>query len=91
MIASEWAGGERDVSKIAVFSFTVVRGGFLIFFTCLCYLRLACVSASARKSRVARTLEHLECSHQPHIQGRGAQKRTGALFSSRILLNKFLL
>ena len=22
------------------------------------------------------TLEHLECSHQPHIQGRGAQKRT---------------
>ena len=21
-------------------------------------------------------LEHLECSHQPHIQGRGAQKRT---------------
>ena len=21
-------------------------------------------------------LEHLECSHQPHIQGRGAEKRT---------------
>jgi len=21
-------------------------------------------------------LEHLECSHQPHIQGRGAKKRT---------------
>ena len=32
MIASEWAGGERDVSKIAVFSFTVVRGGFLILY-----------------------------------------------------------
>ena len=24
----------------------------------------------------AASLEHLECSHQPHIQGRGAQKRT---------------
>ena len=32
VIASEWAGGERDVSKIAVFSFTVVRGGFLILY-----------------------------------------------------------
>jgi len=23
-----------------------------------------------------RFLEHLECSHQPHIQGRGAEERT---------------
>ena len=23
-----------------------------------------------------KNLEHLECSHQPHIQGRGAEERT---------------
>ena len=27
-------------------------------------------------------LEHLECSHQPHIQGRGAQKRTQRTWST---------
>ena len=32
---------------------------------------LACFAFFVRES-----LEHLECSYQPHIQGRGAQKRT---------------
>ena len=29
-----------------------------------------------RSSQAVEHLEHLECSRQPHIQGRGAQKRT---------------
>ena len=41
-----------------------------------------CVSASARQSRAQScakfpsNLEHLECGHQPHVQDRGAEKRT---------------
>ena len=34
------------------------------------------VSGGGRRERSAEHLEHLECSWQPHIQGRGAQKRT---------------
>ena len=34
----------------------------------------SCIRAS--EVRVEEHLEHLECSRQPHIQGRGAQKRT---------------
>ena len=30
----------------------------------------------AAKLRAHLVLEHLECSHQPHIQGRGAEKHT---------------
>ena len=31
---------------------------------------------SSRRSLCVVSLEHLECSHQPHIQGRGAKKHT---------------
>ena len=59
---------------------SVVRGSLVVNFCFLC----TCVSASARQSRaqccarsfVVKFLEHLECSWQPHIQGRGAKKRT---------------
>ena len=33
-------------------------------------------SADGREEDNLEHLEHLECSHQPHIQGRGAKKRT---------------
>jgi len=32
--------------------------------------------AAAASYWSSRLLEHLECSYQPHIQGRGAKKRT---------------
>ena len=35
-----------------------------------------CEDVYATTPRILAILEHLECSQQPHIQGRGAQKRT---------------
>ena len=47
-------------------------------------VRLSCIAHAAKSKKwyplaavsAAKHLEHLECSHQPHIQGRGAKKRT---------------
>ena len=33
-------------------------------------------ASGERRSAATMHLEHLECSHQPHIQGRGAKKHT---------------
>ena len=44
-------------------------------YSCCADRRAGCVVAS-RNSSLERYLEHLECSYQPHIQGRGAEERT---------------
>ena len=41
-----------------------------------CTMRNPTLSSAQVLKRGVQNLEHLECSHQPHIQGRGAEKHT---------------